>query len=378
MLKKTLICLAIMSIIAFGGGRRPAAIFLSIWPGSRPTALGGCFTAIADDASAAYYNQGGLGFIEGIEIMGNHVPWLPGLWEDMYYNYLSIAVPAGNKGVAAFHNIYLNTGKTRVINREGVELGYYITYDISPGVAYGYKINDKLGVGGGIKLIYSFLAPRWVWEKMPELGISEGGTGISWALDGGILYKPFKSLNIGIALQNLGPSISFIKGGEPDPLPLMLRTAFKWEPLNTPLFKLILTGDLTKILVGMFAIDSIEVDGRWKRDLTIWDKLSYEIKDIWRGFGLEFGYYNMLFVRIGYFYDWTGSRGGIFIKENGTKYQIDILDYITGNYEGEYEGIGFTYGIGIKLGGFKLDIGIDEKIYHFTTENRKFSIAYSF
>jgi len=382
MLKKaTIFFLVVFSL--FGEAKRPGAVFLTIWPGSRPTALGGTFTAVADDASAAYYNPGGLSFLKGVSITGNHVPWLPGLWPDMYYDYLSITAPVGNKGVIAFHTIYLNTGKTDVVLPDGRVLPSYTTFDISPGIAYGYKVNEKLGVGGAVKLIYSFLVPKWVWEELREYlqtPVREGGTGITWAVDWGILYKPSKELSIGMNLQNMGPGISYVKGAEPDPLPLLLRIGFKFEPVHNQLFKLMFTSDFTKILVGMFAdVDSLEIKpGEYKVNPSTWDKISYEISDVWRGFGIELGYYDMLFLRVGYFYDKTGWRGGIFINDGSNTYHISLIDFIRGDYTGRYEKIGLTYGAGIKLGTFQFDFGIDENIYDFPTTNRKFSLTYTF
>ena len=43
--------------MACAAGQNPGAVFLEIWPGARPTALGGAFAATADDASATYYNR---------------------------------------------------------------------------------------------------------------------------------------------------------------------------------------------------------------------------------------------------------------------------------------------------------------------------------
>ncbi|GAI51728.1 unnamed protein product, partial [marine sediment metagenome] len=39
---------------------------------------------------------------------------------------------------------------------------------------------------------------------------------------------------------------------------------------------------------------------------------------------------------------------------------------------------GFTFGTGINIKNLELDIGIDEKIFDFPTENRKISLSYTF
>ncbi len=381
MVRKITIFLLFNSFL-LGESTRPGAVFLTIWPGSRPTALGGSFTAVAEDASAAYYNPGGLGFLKGVGITGNHVPWLPGLWSGMYYDYLALSVSLGDKGVIAFHTIYLNTGKTEVILPDGTHLPPYNTFDISPGIAYGYSINEKIGIGGGIKFIYSFLVPKWIWRKIREYlktSVREGGIGIAWAVDVGVLYKVHNNLSLGVCFQNIGPGIVYVKGEKPDPLPFLVRVGWRIEPINNEFFKVMITSDLTKILVGIFELDSIEVKPNvWKKDLTAWDKIAYEIGDIWRGFGIEVGYYDMLFLRVGYFYDKTGWRGGIFVNDGNNTYHVSVIDFITGNYAGRFQKIGLTYGAGVKLGTFEFDFGIDENIYDFPTTNRKFSLTYTF
>jgi long-subunit fatty acid transport protein len=70
--------------------QNPGAVFLMIWPAARPTALGGAFTAIADDASTVYYNPGGMAFLERTNATLMHCNWLPGLYPGMYYEYAGL------------------------------------------------------------------------------------------------------------------------------------------------------------------------------------------------------------------------------------------------------------------------------------------------
>ncbi len=317
--------------------QRPGAVFLLIWPGARATALAGAFSAIADDATACYYNPAGLSFMDKTNISLQHVNWLPGLHADMYYEYAGFIKPI-KSGAYGLNIIYLTTGKTDVINSEGQHLGEYTTFDIAGGLDYGIKLSPNLGIGIGWKFIYSFLVPEWVWEKMPELGIEKGGTGITYAFDAALLYKPFKFLSLASALQNFGPNISYTEGGESDPLPYTLRLGLRFMPIDSRIIKIGISSDITKILVGMFADEK----------KSFLENLSYEFIEAWKGFGLEINYYDFVILRGGYFYDYEGQR------------------------------IGFTFGGGIKAGGFSIDVGIDEAMYDFRTTNRKFSLSYQF
>ena len=65
------------------------AIFLLIAPGARAGGMGEAQVAVANDAYASYWNPAGLGFLEGQELAMMHVNWLPGLADDLYYEFLA-------------------------------------------------------------------------------------------------------------------------------------------------------------------------------------------------------------------------------------------------------------------------------------------------
>jgi hypothetical protein len=317
--------------------QRPGAVFLMIWPGARPTALSGAYAAVAEDATACYYNQAGLGFIDRTTVTLQHANWLPGLHDNMYYEYAGIAKPF-KKGTFGLSVIYLTTGKTQVTNDEGTYLGEYTTFDIAVGLHYGFTLTPTLGLGMGWKVIYSYLVPNWVFQRMPELGIEQGGTGLTYAFDAGILYKPFSFLSLATALQNIGPNISYSESGSSDPLPYTFRAGIKFSPINSDIFRVSLTTDVTKILVGMFA----------QEDNSFFENLQYEFEEAWKAIGLEIEYYRFIKLNGGYFIDTEGERKG------------------------------FTFGGGVRAGGFTLDVGIDQAIYDFNTTNQKFSLSYRF
>ncbi|KPK63834.1 hypothetical protein AMJ83_05120 [candidate division WOR_3 bacterium SM23_42] len=336
-MRKVILILVLFSALLAGAGQRPGAVFLLIWPGARATALSGAFSAVADDATACYYNQAGLAFVDQTVIALQHAPWLSGLQPDMYYEYAGVT-KSYSIGTFGLNVIYLTTGKTEVRNSLGVYLGEYTTFDLSVGLNYGFKLGPNLGLGVGWKLIYSYLVPDWVWERMPELGIDMGGTGLTYGFDTGVLYKPWSLLSVGAALQNIGPNISYTESGSSDPLPYTLRLGLRLQPINSRVLRVALTADVTKILVGMFADETN----------SFFENLGYEFTEAWKGVGLEVDYYNFIKLRAGYFHDTEGKRTG------------------------------FTYGGGIKAGGFSFDVGVDQNIYEFSTTNRKFSLSYQF
>lgn len=370
---KRTICWLLLPLV-FGvvaASQNPGAVFLIIWPGARPTSLAGAFAAISDDASSVYYNPGGLGFLQGTNATLMHCNWLPGLWPGMYYEYLGVTHNFPERGTAGFNLIYLTTGETEVINERGEFLGRYTTFDLSPVFAYGFPVLPNLGVGVSGKFIYSFLVPDWVWKVMPELGIEQGGTGISWAFDAGVLYKPLQFLNVGASISNIGPNISYTSSGESDPLPRMLRIGIAYYPLKKEMFVVGITPEITKILVGIFS-DSTKSFG---------EQLSSEWRDAWKSLGLEAGA-NLGavagFLRLGYFEDITAQRGGLVFEKDGQTYHYSVQDWLTRRGLGTFKSLGWTFGGGIRFQRFQFDIGIDQFIYDFATSNYKFSFSYRF
>lgn len=359
---------------ALGGGQNPGAVFLMIWPAARPTAMGGAFTSIADDASAVYYNPGGLAFVNRTQATLMHSNWLPGLYEGMYYEYGAVAHQLSGRGTVGFNIIYLTTGETEVVNERGQYLGRYTTFDVSPGVAYGYPVLPNLGVGIGTKFIYSFLVPDWVWKAMPELGIERGGTGLSWALDIGALYKPWRFLSLGLALANFGPDISYTDTGEGDPLPRRLCLGLAWYPVQSRYFKLGVVPEFNKLLVGMF------YDPEGNR--TPAQKLATEWRKTWKTLALE-GIFRVeqlaLSARAAYFEDLDGARGGVvFQREGATPIHYGVWEILTRKGLGNFKSLGLCFGGGIEYARFRFDISLDQMIYDFPTSNYKFSLSYQF
>jgi len=375
MLRKNLwLGLALLCGVAAAASQNPGAVFLMIWPAARPTAMAGAFTAIADDASAIYYNPGGLAFLDRTRATLMHSNWLPGLYPGMYYEYGAVTHQFPARGTGGFDVTYLTTGETEVYNERGEYLGRYTTFDVSPGVAYGYPVLPNLGVGVGAKFIYSFLVPEWVWGLMPELLISNGGTGITWALDAGVLYKPWHSLNLGMSVANVGPDISYTDTGQGDPLPRMLRLGLAYYPVASEHFRVGIVPELNKSLVGMF----YDPDGT----KSFSDKLATEWHDTWKTLALE-GTFRAeqlaLAARVAYFEDLDGARGGITVEREGsTPEHVSLWDALTRRGLGKFKSVGLCFGAGIEYARFGFDLSIDQMIYDFSTSNYKFSLSYQF
>ena len=342
-LKKFLV-LILFPIILLGSASDAAVVFLTIFPGARAVGMGAAFTAIADDATATFYNPGGMPFIKNTEVSLQHSNWLTGLWPDMYYEFFGFVKPMGDLGSVGGNIVYLTTGETEAyIEGSDAPIARFVNFDFAITLNYGYAINDNFGVGLGAKFIYSFLAPDWLVKRVfPESG--GGGTGVTYAFDAGLLYKvnineenrilPY--INLGMSLLNFGPGIRYTRqGGGEDPLPRTLKLGIALPLYRSDAIKFTFATDITKILVNL---------------RSDWDQkgFNYVWWEAWKHYGIEFTYYDFVSLRFGYFWDAEGARKGP------------------------------MFGGGVKLGKFTFDIGIDSPIYDFDTDNYRFSLGYIF
>ena len=139
----------------YGGTNQAAAIFLVIYPGARQTAMAGAFTAVADDAVATYYNDGGLAFQKMTRVTYMHVDWLPGLARSagirMYYEFASLVRPLED-GVFGAQMIYLNSGNTVAVDETGRKIDEWTTFDAAVKLSYATLLSDNIGLGIGWKL----------------------------------------------------------------------------------------------------------------------------------------------------------------------------------------------------------------------------------
>ncbi len=96
--------LALLICSPASGAEKYAGEFLSIGAGARALGMGGSFVAIADDATAAYWNPAGLGGLDRTEITFMHA----GIFGLDSYDFLNYVQPVG--GVGAFGLSWIRLG----------------------------------------------------------------------------------------------------------------------------------------------------------------------------------------------------------------------------------------------------------------------------
>lgn len=205
--------------------------------GSRATALGGAYTATADDPFAAYYNPAGLSQIEGkVFSMGAHV-----IDPTIRMSGFSVSNPPINSPIqdASFEDesdilIAPHLGYAQKINDKfalgvavyapwGLELdwesdasqnpgafsayhSYYRRVGVTP--ALSYAVNEKLALGVGVTIGKSEAgADRklYTYETAPsnqfDLSI-ELEDDVNYSYNLGVMYKPVETITLGLTYRS--------------------------------------------------------------------------------------------------------------------------------------------------------------------------------
>jgi len=186
---------------------------LQIPPGARANGLGEASVAIANDATAPWWNPAGLGFMKGRTLGLMHSQLVPDLAPDIYYEYLGWISHMEGWGSYSVSIIYLSYGKSVITEDSPEELGTFTSFEVVPTLSYGVQLSKDIAVGLSLKYARVDLAPEYA-----ILDFEGKGAGTSMAVDFGALYR-LGNTNFGAVVNNIGPNISFINNEQSDPLP---------------------------------------------------------------------------------------------------------------------------------------------------------------
>jgi hypothetical protein len=205
---------------AYASSGTEGAAFLDIPVGAGPAALGGGYSALANDAYASTYNPGGLGFMESSQFSGQHLSYL----DSIHYEYLSFGVPLPRSsscssavdcpGSALGGSIqYLGSGDINGMDAAGNQTGDFSSYYAAYNLSYGRAFSDKLSLGLTGKLIHA---------KLDDVSAS------AYAADLGSMYKVNPNLTLAATLTNLGSQLKFLSEG--DSLPMAVHVGVAYQP----------------------------------------------------------------------------------------------------------------------------------------------------
>jgi len=298
MRKLWLIVLALFLIpeLAWGQAKTgtSGAQFLELGVSARAVGMGNAFLAMADDASAIYYNPAGLSQLSQREIILTHVDYPA----DITYDFAGLAYPELLGGVWGLGFYFLNSGDmdyTTYSHPSFEEWSSGQTFsakEYAVSLSYGRRLTERFSIGTTLKFI-------------DELYEEERATG--WAADIGTMYNTgFRNFRIGMVMSNFGPDLKFIR--EDYPLPITFKFGVSMEVINL--------GDhrtLVDLEVGHPNDNLEKFNGGleyWYRDmlaLRIGSQAGYDEGDLGFGAGIKLPFYNKTKLRVDYAYHDFGN-----------------------------------------------------------------------
>ena len=348
-IRKTFILLLLLAVFfpvtALAGPGRTGAQILNLGGGARARALGDAFYAVSGDVTTSLWNPSGLADMPESKFRSGKKAAQASMFytdrtaifgeagEGLYYTFLSGAMPLGDVGTIGATlqmegqgTIAVTTDSPDILREENLGTNFALTF------SYADRITESLSAGINGKIIRMVLGRE---------------NGNSYALDLGMQYRiPFDLMptTLGVAIQNIGPGISFIDENQADPLPRFLRvgTATSLYRDNYNHFRLVsgITAYIDKLAEDEdeLAVDLERLNAEREEKLTREQLLSD------RGVGIRAFEWRHLQKNLGLEY-WLGD---IFAIRVGCKVEPGInlpnfTDYLTG-------------GIGVKLFLFNLDL----------------------
>jgi long-subunit fatty acid transport protein len=191
-----------------------AADFLELGVGGRAMGLGGAYTAVADDASALYWNPAGLTSVEKRDATFMHAQYL----QSSFYDYAAYAQNLGKYGAFAAGFQYLNAGAITETDSNFNSIGTYTPYDLAVSAGYAYKF-DGLGPlldGGALGLSVKYIRAVVLTSAQTA------------AMDFGVMSPEYldRKLRLAAVVLNLGGTLKYEQMAENLPLTFKVGGAY--------------------------------------------------------------------------------------------------------------------------------------------------------
>ncbi|MDH3217678.1 MAG: PorV/PorQ family protein [Candidatus Krumholzibacteria bacterium] len=168
--------------------------FLKIGPSARATGMGGAFTALANDASATYWNPAGMVEITKTAVRLEHTFWPADIDLDYATAVFTLPFVPGAWGVSA-RALSMDPQKERTIFLPEGTGREFDAGDMSFGLSYAQYFTDKFSAGGTVHFIHSGLAEKSV---------------NTYAVDFGLIYRiGFRGMRLGMMIQSLGGKVNY-------------------------------------------------------------------------------------------------------------------------------------------------------------------------
>ena len=296
-----------------------AAAFLEIGIGARAEALGGAFTAQAGQAEMIYWNPAGLAYLDGIALSLSHDEWLA----DTRFDFLSVAAPLPFFDAvvgASFTSLSVPEQPVRTVSDPQGTGEFYDAQDYAVSVSVSARLIPSFSVGVSGKYI-----SQRIWTESAS----------QFALDVGVYYEtPLRGLVIGSSISNFGPDMRLTGRHltdvlDPDPINRGIENvpvAYETDGFSLPqIFRFGLSYQLqlpanNQVVLG---VDLNHPTG------------STESVNV----GIEYGFFQLLFVRAGYQNLYERNAANSFTLGGGLHYVLKNRSRFAFDYAYSYWGI---------------------------------------
>jgi len=168
-----------------------AAQFLKVEVGARALAMGGCFGALANDASALYWNPAGIAQLSKLEISLTHSRWIA----DISNGFAGLVLPVDRNNIVGLSFQYQTMDEmeqTTIEQPKGTGL-YFNARDLAIGISYARPMTDYLHFGMTAKMIH-----QSIWNE----------TAMGFAMDMGLLLDTgIKGIKVAMVMTNFGTDL---------------------------------------------------------------------------------------------------------------------------------------------------------------------------
>jgi hypothetical protein len=303
-----------------------AGEFLSLGAGARSAAVGGAGTALANDVTAGYYNPAGLAGVDHLQAAIFHESRFSG---QINYDYLAAALPLDSQQTFGITAIRLGldgikdsrgalvdrNGNGRIdeddrIDESRIAIGGASDWAVFG--SYARRIDDRLTVGGNLKLLYRTVLEHSAW-----------GIGIDLSAH----YTPVENLALGATLADATKSLlTWDTGNQEFIVPqLRLGAAYRYEIVEDH--------SVTPVVDA-----ALRFEGREESTM-----LDIGVASVDLGGGLEYSFRDRVFVRGGY------SELGQVTLGAGVKLPKLNIDYAFIKPNAEQEALGPSHRISLRL-----------------------------
>ncbi len=228
-----------------------AASFLDIGIGARSLAMGGAFTAVANDATALYWNPAGITNILQPTAHFYYAPW----FVDIDFTHGAAVVPLGRMGTLGLSitSVTMDEMKVRTLQvPEGTGELFEVS-NLALATTYARKLTDRFSFGLNIKLVQ-----EKIWHMNANVIAADVGC---------LFVTKNKGIRIGMSISNFGSKMK-LEGYDTErdfdidetifgnndkidshldtqgwPLPLVFRAGISKDVLDDKMHKLTLAGD---------------------------------------------------------------------------------------------------------------------------------------